>query len=123
MTRRILPVEEWERLAGTELETVWPTLDPLHTKIIVVEDEDEIVGCWAFLVIPHVEGLWIDPDVRGSSVVARHLWMGMKELTEQVGAYYVWTAAVADPVRGLLKHANARKLEGDHYVMPMRSVH
>lgn len=119
MTTRILPVEEWPRLRGTEAETVWPTLDPLHAQILVVEDEASIRGCWVLLMVPHVECLWVHPEERARVSVARRLWMGMRRLTEQMGVYFVWTAAVDDSVRGLLAHASARKLDGDHYVMPL----
>lgn len=123
MTSRILPSSEWARLNGTEAETLWPTLDPAHAQILVVEDGDAILGCWTLLLVPHVECLWIAPDERARVSVARRLWTGMQKLTQQIGAEYVWTAAVADPVKGLLSHAKARKLDGEHYVLPMGSVH
>lgn len=123
MTTRILPPEEWPRLVGTEAETLWPTLDAAHAQILVVEDGEKIVGCWTLMMIPHVECLWIDPAERARVSVARRLWMGMRALTSQLGARHVWTAAVSDPVRGLLDHASARKLAGDHYLLPMEREH
>lgn len=123
MTSRILPPAEWPRLNGTEAETLWPTLDAAHAQILVVEDGEQILGCWTLMMIPHVECLWIDPNERARVTVARRLWLGMRSLASQMGARHVWTAAVSDPVRGLLDHAQARKLVGDHYLLPMERTH
>ncbi len=123
MRSRVLPVEEWPKLAGTEAETLWPTLDAKHAQILVVEDGEKIVGCWTLMQVPHVECLWIDPAERARVTVARRLWLGMRALASQIGARVVWTAAVDDPVRGLLEHADARKLVGDHYLLPMEREH
>lgn len=123
MRSRVLPVDEWSKLAGTEAETLWPTLDAEHAQILVVEDGEKIVGCWTLMMVPHVECLWIDPSERARVTVARRLWLGMRALASQMGARVVWTAAVSDPVRGLLDHAAARKLDGDHYLLPMEREH
>lgn len=123
MITRILPADEWHRLNGTEAEILWPTLDEEHAKILVVEDGDRIIGCWTLMTIPHVECLWIDPKELARVSVARRLWLGMRRLVADMGITYVWTAAAEDPVRGLLEHAHARKLPGDHYVLPMERLH
>ncbi len=122
MTTRLLPPSEWPRLIGTEAETLWPTLDPMQAQILVVEEGDQILGCWTLMLVPHVECLWIHPQERSRVSVARRLWIGMRALASQIGARGVWTAAVDDPVRGLLDHADARKLPGDHYLLPMEGV-
>jgi hypothetical protein len=62
MTRRILPAAEWSRLVGTELENVWPHLDPDRSVVIVVEDEGQIIGCWSAFDVLHAEGIWIADD-------------------------------------------------------------
>jgi hypothetical protein len=60
VTTRLLPPEQWHRLAGTDLE---PLLDVFHVKqdaidILVAEDADgRIVGHVALLSWIHVEGL------------------------------------------------------------------
>ena len=117
MTTRILPPQEWDRLAGTELETVWPHLVPSRTEILVVEDGDVIVACWAFLLLAHVEGVWIHPAYRKHARVAGRLWQAMRALVREAGFRTVTTGAVTDEVRGLLTHVGAEKLPGDHYVV------
>ena len=93
---RILPPEEWGRLEGTELETVWPVLSPTDAQIVVVEDGPAIVGCWAVIRYVHVEGIWIAPAYRGRFAVGRRLWRAMGQVARAWGASAVWTAAVSD---------------------------
>lgn len=120
MTTRVLPQYEWPRLVGTELETVWPVLNPAQADILVVEDAGVIVGCWAVIRYVHVEGLWIAPSARRKASVGRRLWLGLQKLAQHLGATSVLTGAMSDDVRALLDHVGATKLPGDHYVMPMR---
>lgn len=118
MTRRLLPREEWHRLAGTELEAVTPYL-PAHARVLVVEDGDQIVGCWAFVSLVHAEGVWTAADHRGKSTVARHLLAGMREIVRDMGAEGVITAAMNDTVRGFCAALGAIELPGTHYAMPL----
>jgi len=121
MTTRILPPDEYPRLAGTELETVWPTL-PDGAAVLVVEQDGEIVGCWAAFLLAHVEGVWVAPAHRGKTSVARRLLVGMRRtLAEQFGASGALTAAVSDDVRGILDGLGATKLPGDHYALSLES--
>lgn len=119
MTTRILPVEEWPRLAGTELGSVWPMLDPKRAQIIVVEDAGRIVGTWALMWQMHVEGLWCHPDFRKGTAVGRRLLATMHEQAERAGAGAVITGAVSDEVRALLVKAGATKIPGDSYAIPV----
>jgi N-acetylglutamate synthase-like GNAT family acetyltransferase len=117
MTTRLLPPEEWARLAGTELDGVWANL-PASARVVVVEDEEgRIVGCWSLFSVLHVEGVWIAPEHRGRSAVARRLLVGMRHQARDMGASGVCTAAVSDDVRALLDHLGAARVPGDHYVM------
>jgi hypothetical protein len=117
MTARILPPSDWPRLAGTEVESLWPRLDPLLCHVLVVEEGDRIVGTWALMPIMHAECLWIAPDKRKSSSVARRLWRQLQGVASELGITAVATAAQTDDVRGLLEHVGAMKLVGDHYIM------
>lgn len=121
MTTRILPQEEWPRLAGTEAETVWPHLSS-DARIVVVERDDRIVGCHVLIPYWHVECLWIAEEDRGHGSVARRLWSEVQRIARELGAKCVLTAAIDERVRGLLAHVGATKLPGDHYVVPLREV-
>jgi GNAT superfamily N-acetyltransferase len=123
MTRaRVLPVEEWSRLDGTELEPLlhrWCAMPGgVDVDVVVVERDGRIVGRWLRLTMHHVEGLWIDPEFRGRSGIARRLWAAMKDVCRGRGADTVLTGAQTDDVRRLLEHAGADPLP-TQYVLPM----
>lgn len=119
MTTRLLPREEWPRLAGTELEAVWPILPP-GAAVVVVEDGEEIVGCWAAYTLAHVEGIWIASAHRGRGSVLRRLLAKMaRTLRDDFESSGAVTGAMTDDVRELLTKFGATKLPGDHYALPM----
>ena len=117
MTTRILPAEEWPRLVGTELETLWPVLDPRRAQIVVVEQEATIIGCWALLVVAHVECLWIAPAHRRRGRVFARLIAGMRSLARAEGFRAVGTAACTAETRDLLVKAGAGCVPGESYVL------
>lgn len=118
MTTRILPPEEWSRLDGTEAGPALPYLDPLESRIIVVEDGARIVGCWAVLRLVHVEGLWIDPDYRKHPGVARRLFAATWRLVKAWAPRWVMTAAVTEDVKALLReHVGAVSIPGEMFVV------
>ena len=121
MTTRILPHDEWPKLAGTELERAYPWLDPNDTLILVVEDDGQIVGAWAAMVQVHLEGVWVHPDHRGRGAVAAHLLREMgSAVREKFGVSAAWTAAENEDVARLItKHLNGRELPGQHFVVPI----
>lgn len=121
MTTRILPAAEWAKLAGTELEAVWPVLNPETAKVVVVEDHAQIIGCWALIPSWHVEGCWVAEPHRKRGVVARKLWQVMSALASAFGARALFTGCKSDEVRQLLtRHLSALQLEGEHFVIPVR---
>lgn len=121
MTTRILPPEEYFKLDGTEAKDVWSRL-PDGSQVIVVEHEGEIVGCWIAMKVLHAECLYIAPEHRKKSSVGRRLLSALRTIAEREHAKSVWTAAMEDDVRGLLKHFGATQVPGDHFIMPMGRV-
>ena len=122
MTSRILPPDEWEKLAGTEAEALWPHLDPDNSRVLVVEDGDRIVATWTALRVVHLECVWIDPEYRGAFGVVKRLLRGVREIAKGWGARTVVTSAMTDQVRALAKSLHGTPLPGEHYVMPMESL-
>jgi hypothetical protein len=118
---RLLPVEEWPRLVGTELETVWPHLDPSTAVVLVVEDESgQIVGCWSLFACLHAEGVWIAPDHRRRGVVAKRLLRGMQETARALGVTAVTTAAESSEIAALVtRHLRGQRLPGEMFVCPI----
>jgi hypothetical protein len=122
MTTRMLPPEEWPRLAGTEAETVWPLLDPAVAQVVVVEDGARIVGTWIVVPVVHVECCWIAEDYRKTGSVARRLLRGMREAVSLWGASSVMTGAVSDEVRALIAKLHGRLVPGEQYVIPLNGA-
>lgn len=121
MIVRSLPLDEWDKLAHTELGQSLAYVLPEKTEILVVEDGDEIVGCWAILTIPHVEGVWIHPKYRGKTSVARKLWTAMRQTVERMGFTRVQTGACDPVIAALLERHGATKLQMDSYMLSVRS--
>lgn len=116
MTRRLLPVSDWYRLAETpQLGPIWQHL-PANARVVVVEDDGAIVATWALLPVVHVEGLWIAPSHAAAGVP---LLRGMRQEARAMGAERVWTGADSDAIRGLLERFHAQPVPYDSFVMPL----
>lgn len=113
---RVLPPEEYFRLEGTEAETVWPLLTD-QAQVLVVEKNDQILGCWILQPVLHAECLWIAPEARRTGAVGRRLWGAMRNAVLGLGLRGVQTAAVTEDVKALLDKVGATRLPGDHFVM------
>jgi ribosomal protein S18 acetylase RimI-like enzyme len=111
-----LPREEWARLDGTELETVYPVL-PDDAEVVIVEDDGRIVACWAAFNRTHVECVWIHPSYRKRVSVARRLLVGMFDLLRRRHVKVVNTASCSDEVSRLLLKLGAVELVGAHYAL------
>lgn len=125
MTTRILPPEEWSSLAGTELERVaTEVMNRDGVSVIVVEDEGEIIGCWALMTVAHVEGLWIAPTHRRRGGVFRKLWRAMCQLTLDRGIGSVFTHGATADMRTWIQAFGGERMTGEGFVLPMsRRVH
>lgn len=121
MTTRELPFDEWDRLSGTELETIRGVLDPQRARVLVVEtDEGDIIGCWALFAAIHTEGFWIEPSHRKQGGVARRLLLTMREWLKVEGVRAVMTAAHDTEMAAYLTRLGATELPGVHYVWPVK---
>ncbi len=125
MTTRILPRDEWSKLAGTELEPAWPYLAQRADDdafVAVIEDGNRIIACWAAAQEWRVDGFWIHPDFRRTGRVAhRGLQFMLAQLHER-GARCATTSALTEDVRRLAVHIGGVQLPGDHYVFPVRGL-
>jgi hypothetical protein len=123
-TTRVLPPDEYPRLAGTEAEGLWPLLPP-DSRVIVIEDPDgRIIGCWTLFRPLHAECLWVAPAHRKGSSVFRRLLCGMFTQASAMDAKAVVTASRSDEVTRLLRNFGADELPGRHYTLtiPQRFV-
>lgn len=119
LVTRILPPAEYPRLADTESAEFIPLLTE-SSKVLVIEDDGRIVGCEIFQLILHGEGLWIHPDYRGKTSVARRLWVGMKKtVKEHFGVQWFATSAATPQVHDLLVHVGAVRVPVENYMVPV----
>lgn len=115
---RVLPADEWGRLAHTELGPVAALLPRDRAQVIVVEDDaGAIVGCWGLVWALHAEGVWIDPAHRGRAGIARRLLDATLDAASAQGARTIVTGALTPGVERLLtRHLGATRLPGSHFV-------
>ncbi len=119
MITRILPPAEWHRLVGTEAESIVPGLDPVDTRVLVVEADGEIVGTWVLLRMVHAECVWIAPAHRKRASVAVRLLTGMGDLARAWGVRSVWTGALTPDVMALIDRIGGVPIPGQHYAIPV----
>lgn len=119
MITRELPREEWSRLEGTEVAPLVALAPHSIVAIIVVEDEDRIVGTWALLNLLHAEGVWIAPQQRNNGSVARRLLVAMREAVTARGKVGVLTGSDRPEVSALLERVGARSLPMTPYYWPV----
>lgn len=119
MRSRILPPEEWHRLKGTEAEKAWPHFNPDNTQILVVEDEGEVIACWAFLRVVHAECIWVRPSHRGLAGVALRLFKGLREIATRWGATRVITGSVSPEITDLIDRFGGYPMPCESFVLPV----
>jgi N-acetylglutamate synthase-like GNAT family acetyltransferase len=122
MNGRLLPVAEWSRLKGTEMENAWQVLSPEHTQIWVVEDEGEIVATWATYPVLQAHGFWIREGYRGRFGVAKRLMLGMRQMAERWGVREVLTGSMSEHVSSLLKKWRGSRVPGEQWLLPVETI-
>jgi hypothetical protein len=119
MIARVLPPEEWPRLAGTEAEHVWPVLNPENAEIRVVEEDGEIVGVWCGLRMMHAECFWIAPKYRGSYRVIKGLWNGLCETAKRWGVSRMETASMDPHVSDMIQRWGGERVTWEAFIVPI----
>jgi len=103
MTSRVLPVEEWSRMPES-LDPLIMSLAPGSCRVLVVEDDGEIVGRWILFPVLHAEAVDIAPAYRKRGGVARRLLSLMYRSARELGFDRVWTASDSEDVTRILAH-------------------
>lgn len=120
MNVRELPQEEWGKLDGSDIGTAIPYHNPEDIRVIVVEDGDRIVGQWAVLTVPQLEGVWIHPDYRKRGRVAALLLEKTFDVAREQAPYMAFTGSQSQEISSLLtRHLGALKLEQETYIVPL----
>lgn len=118
MTRRLLPREEWPRLADSTIGYLLPHL-PADAAVVIVEHDGAIVGHLAFVTFRHAHGLWIDPAHRGRAAVLRHLYEGLYEEAARIGAASIWMGAADAQMASILDTLGAVEPPQRTFVFPI----
>jgi hypothetical protein len=120
ITARLLtPEEDWPAaLAGTELANSGLTAE--NARVIVVEQGQTTMACWAAITQAHVEGLWVAPDAGAG--VSRALLAKMVEILKSLGVGEVLTQSLTPAVDKLIETAGGRKLPGSTWVIPVKEL-
>ena len=121
MITRILPVEEYPRLVGTEAEQLWPHL-PESARVIVVEDNGCIVATWTLMQMVHAECIWIAPTHRGSFGVVRRLLGKMRETASEWEVSKIITASLSPYVSNLIRRIGGTRIEGESFLLPVSGI-
>lgn len=88
---RLLPPEEWHKVADVFTANGSTLPQAAHAAIAVTEHEGHIVGLLACQLVPHCEPLWIDPAHRG-----KVSWLRLLRVLEDVipgETYYTFTTS------------------------------
>ncbi|MCE5247957.1 hypothetical protein LLG88_13680 [bacterium] len=121
LTSRELPVDEWDRLAGS---SIGPLLDALRThpervRLPVVEVDGRIVAQWAAVLQLHAEGIEVDPEFQADPVVPVRLWLAMRRAVKAFGYERVWTGADNLKIRELLIRCGGVPIAAESFVLPI----
>lgn len=123
ITTRILPAEEWSKIAHTDLGAVVMHVNPEAVTVIVAEDAQGVIaGCWALVNFMHLEGMWVDPDHRGKGVVLRHLWNAVCEAASAKGIGSVFTGAASPLIAEWITLRGGQRLPFDSFVIPLEPI-
>lgn len=122
ISKRILPPEEWPRLAGTEAAHLWPRLDPENAQVLVVEEDGEIVATWTLLRVVHAECIWVKPSHRGVFGVVKRLLAGMRDIAAGWGAERVVTGSVSPEVTDLIARFGGFPMPCESFVLPIEKA-
>ena len=115
ITVRVLPPEEFDRLADLPFATNGIP-DPSLTVVLVAETPDQtIVGLWAVMTAVHLDGLWIAPAYRKTPHLGGKLLRGMKALLAQLGIPRAVTLVQTSDVLVLALKAGFTRVPGDSH--------
>lgn len=115
---RILPPEEWSKLAACGAPGR-PALDPLHTRVAVVEADGRIVGTVTAMRVVHVHFLWIDPAHRQAPGVWRRLWLSLQRIAVDWQVSSVLTEALPPGMDAIVQKLGGVDGHGPTFIIPL----
>ena len=113
MTSRILPIEEWSRLAGADIDP--PTQGG---DVLVVEQDGAIVACAGLAWCLHLEDVWVHPDHRGRVGAVRALLRGVATRIAPAGIRAVCVGVVDPDIADFVTRLGGPSI-GEQFALPM----
>lgn len=96
-------------------------LPPDGFTVLVVESEaGEILGCWGFGAVYHLEGLYVAPSERNRGRVIRRLLHAMRAQLVGLGVSAVMTTSVSDLVTDIIVRQGGQARPGTSFVVPVQ---
>jgi hypothetical protein len=119
---RLISAHEWDKLAQFNLPPTLPYADPGAVDIVVVEDGDKIVASLVVMKVSHIEGLWVDPAVKGNAGVMRALLRLTGAVARRRGESWVMGGASKDSpkMRSFMKRLGGAPIEAEFYALRVR---
>ena len=119
MITRVLPPEEWHKLSVTGSVHL-TDINPKEISVVVVEDDEVIVGIMEVARVTHLESLWVHPDYRGRAGTARKLMDAAFEEAEKMGDPFAWGCSDTELMSTIIPKLGAIKLDVESYMIPLR---
>jgi len=91
LTRRVLPPEEWDKVAGIPPFNTGGLPNPEYWRIVVVERDGQIVACCSLFDTVHWDMFWVAAESQGAAGVFRELLLGGAEVMLTYGIRQVHT--------------------------------
>lgn len=109
MRARLLEPSEYHKIEQTNIPQLTPYVRPEDYRVLVLEDQGEIVASMMVLRATLWEGAWIAPKHRGNAGVMRRLLRSAAEIAEK-WSDWVFAGAADSHVLGLLGRIGAQEL-------------
>lgn len=87
---------------------------------MVAEQDGQIIGTHVLMWVLHAECWWVSPNVKHSFSVIVKLWNSVTAMAGTLGAKSLATSILDDRLMPFLKRVGATKLNGHHFVVPIK---
>jgi len=117
---RVLPPEDWDRLAEFHPFTEFGIPHPEYATIVVAEEQDEIVAFWCLFQTVHVEPMWIADAHRHRPGLIRRLWKTVTTVLADAGIPAAFAVILDENAQATLSPAlrlGFKKVPGDLFVI------
>lgn len=124
ITTRELPAAEWPRLLDFEPFATGGLPNADYWRVVVAEDDEQIVGFTCLYTAVHFEPIWIDPAHRHQPALFRGLWQESRRILDEHGVQMIF-AVVPDHLphqKQLVEHVGFTPAPGQLYVVETEKV-